>query len=98
MKTLHNKSTNIKVEGHRGKWYVVDAQTYTIQSDKSPTTLTLFLVEHQIHGDEAACLILMEDGTLFIDDVWNGWDELEEYWRLAGIAFKPEDTQNTDGE
>ena len=65
-------SSNIEVEGHIGTWYVVD--TEVIESTK------YFLLEHEEHGDEAACVIVDGDGKLVLDDVWNGFDDLQNYF------------------
>ena len=65
-------SSNIEVEGHIGTWYVVD--TEVIEHTK------YFLLEHEEHGDEAACVIVDSDGKLVLDDVWNGFDDLKEYF------------------
>lgn len=73
----------IKVEGHIGKWYVIDEKEYDGK--------TLYLVESEIYGDEAACLIIDEDFNLVADDIWNGFDdydyilESEEYWAEEGV-------------
>ena len=32
-------------------------------------------MEHDTHGDEAACLIVDERGRLTVEDVYNGFDE-----------------------
>ncbi|MDU6975413.1 MAG: YodL domain-containing protein [Clostridiales bacterium] len=63
---------HIKVDGHIGTWYVVD--TKVIKSTK------YFLLEHEEHGDEAACVIVDGDGKLVLDDVWNGFDDLKEFF------------------
>lgn len=65
-------SSNIEVEGHIGTWYVVD--TEVIEHTK------YFLLEHEEHGDEAACVIVDSDGKLVLDDVWNGFDDLKEHF------------------
>lgn len=65
-------SSNIEVEGHIGTWYVID-------TDKINGT-AYFLLEHEEHGDEAACVIVDSDGKLVLDDVWNGFDDLKEYF------------------
>ena len=62
----------IKVEGHRGTWYVIDA------SDCPILKHTVFLLEHEQFGDEAAGLIVDEDFRVVLDDVWNGFDDLAE--------------------
>ncbi len=63
---------NIEVDGHIGTWYVID--TEVVDSTK------YFLVEHEEHGDSAACVIVDGDGKLVLDDVWNGFDDLKEYF------------------
>jgi len=65
-------SSNIEVEGHIGTWYVVD-------TDKINGT-AYFLLEHEEHGDEAACVIVDSDGKLVLDEVWNGFDDLKEHF------------------
>lgn len=65
-------SSNIEVEGHFGTWYVID-------TDKINDT-AYFLLEHEEHGDEAACVIVDSDGKLVLDDIWNGFDDLREHF------------------
>lgn len=65
-------SYNIEVDGHIGTWYVID--TYKINDT------AYFLLEHEEHGDEAACVIVDSDGKLVLDDVWNGFDDLKEHF------------------
>ena len=65
-------SSNIEVEGHIGTWYVID-------TDKI-NGIAYFLLEHEEHGDEAACVIVDSDGKLVLDDVWNGFDDLKEHF------------------
>lgn len=67
---LHAGSDNIKVEGHKGTWYVIETNVIEGRS--------LFLLEHEEYGDEAACIIVDEHGKLVMDDVWNGFDDYEE--------------------
>lgn len=63
---------NIEVDGHIGTWYVID--TEVVDSTK------YFLLEHEEHGDSAACVIVDGDGKLVLDDVWNGFDDLKEHF------------------
>lgn len=63
---------NIEVDGHIGTWYVID--TEVVDSTK------YFLLEHEEHGDGAACVIMDSDGKLVLDDVWNGFDDLKEHF------------------
>jgi len=64
------KREGIKVEGHRGTWYVIDEAEYDGQ--------TLYLLEHETYGDEAANIIVDADQNLVLEDVWNGWLDYEE--------------------
>jgi hypothetical protein len=59
----------IKIYGHRGTWYVIDKSVYKGEP--------VFLLEHEQYGDETACLIVKEDLTVLVDDVWNGFDDLK---------------------
>lgn len=63
---------NIAVDGHIGTWYVID--TEVVDSTK------YFLLEHEEHGDGAACVIVDGDGKLVLDDVGNGFDDLKEHF------------------
>lgn len=63
---------NIEVDGHTGTWYVID--TEVVDGAK------YFLLEHEEHGDGAACVIVDSDGKLVLDDVWNGFDDLKEHF------------------
>ena len=64
---LHGDSYNITVEGHIGTWYAVDETE--IGGEK------FFLLEHEEHGDMAACVAVNEQGKLVAEDLWNGFDE-----------------------
>ena len=63
-------SDHIKIEGHRGRWYVIDTSFFRGQK--------VFLLEHETYGDEAPSLIVTADGTIVLDDVWDGFLDLEE--------------------
>ena len=64
------------IPGKKGLWRVVDGITYE--------NVLFFLLEHEEYGDEAACLIVNEEGSIIMDDVWNGLDELTEAnWRAV---------------
>lgn len=60
---------NIKIKGHIGTWYVIDETEWNGEK--------LFLLEHETYGDEAACLIVNEKLEIILEDVWNGFDDLE---------------------
>lgn len=71
-KQICENSSHIEVEGHLGTWYVIDTN---IVNDTR-----YYLLEHEEHGDEAACVIVDSDGKLILDDVWNGLDDLQYYF------------------
>ena len=75
-------SEHIKVEGHRGTWYVIAEARFELTPDVNgkPATIPVhcFLLEHEVYGDEAPCLIVDENGTLLLEDVYNGFEDLEE--------------------
>lgn len=62
------KRDNIKVDGHKGTWYVVDEAIVDGRA--------VYLLEHEQYGEDAACLIVDDNLTVLMDDVWNGIDEL----------------------
>ena len=64
------KKESIKVKGHVGSWYVIDQ---TIYNGKE-----VYLLEHETYGDEAASLIVDAKLNVILDDVWNGFDDLQE--------------------
>ena len=60
-------SEGIRVEGHRGTWYVIDTENVDGQE--------LFLLESEQHGDQAAGVIVDKSGTLILENVWNGFSD-----------------------
>lgn len=79
---ITRESEHIKVKGHVGTWHVIDEGWYDLTPDgpDGPQTIRahLFLLEHDQYGDEAASVIVAEDGKLVLDDVWNGFEDLED--------------------
>ncbi len=64
---IHGDSDHIAVEGHIGTWYAVDETE--VGGEK------FFLLEHEEHGDMAACVAVNEQGKLVAEDLWNGFDD-----------------------
>ena len=64
---IHGDSDHIAVEGHLGTWYAVDETE--IGGEK------FFLLEHEEHGDMAACVAVDEQSKLVAEDLWNGFDD-----------------------
>lgn len=69
---LSEDGSYITVKGHIGTWSAIDSQE--IDGKK------YFLLEHEEHGDEAACVIVDGGGELVLDDVWNGFDDFQDYF------------------
>lgn len=65
---------NIKIEGHRGTWYVVN---YRVTA-----TGVLYLLEHETYGDEAPSLIVNEMGKVLMEDVWDGFSDWDSEHRF----------------
>lgn len=59
---VNEKTDNLKVEGHRGTWYVVN-QTY-FKGEK------VFLLESEIWGDEAPYIIVDKYNNIVMDDCY----------------------------
>jgi len=80
---LTRDSVCVHIKGHRGTWYVID-EKYVTQHG------WLFLLEHETHGDDAACLIVDERGQVIVDDVWNGFLDYEELLVCEGASEEDE--------
>lgn len=61
---------NIKIKGHVGKWHVINEKEYSGKM--------VYLLEHDTYGDMAAGLIIDKDLNVILDDVWNGFLDLDE--------------------
>lgn len=69
---VDRNSEGIEIAGHKGKWHTIDSTKIDGQE--------YFLMEHDTYGDEAACLIVNTTGSLILDDVYNGFDDLRDYF------------------
>ena len=69
---ITRQSENVSIPGHRGTWYTIDETT--IDGKK------YFLMEHEKYGDEALHVILDHNGSLVLEDVANGFDDLREHF------------------
>lgn len=81
-------SDGIEIAGHEGTWYVIDEGDFQITPDVDgkPETLTahLFLLESELYGEDAAGLIVNDEKQIVMEDVWNGFDDLEDAgWEKA---------------
>lgn len=71
------KQTGIKINGHIGTWYVVD--THIFRGDQC------YELEHEDYGNDAAHIIVDPEGNVLVDDVWNGYLDLEEKYGKLGV-------------
>ena len=82
---IGENSEGIIIEGHIGSWYVIDAENVD--------GARLYLLEHETYGDEAAGLIVDENGNIILEDVWNGFDDLWENIHDEKIPTSNADTE-----
>jgi hypothetical protein len=75
---LTEKSDKITIEGHKGTWYVIGNRLLT---DEKSTKINyqgyVYLLEHEKYGEDASHLIVKSDGTVVLEDVTNGFEDLE---------------------
>lgn len=74
--TITRTSDHIKIKGYYGTWYVIDDGFYFRASDHKEEQA--YLLEHETYGDETACIIVNKTGEVLLEDVWNGFEDLEE--------------------
>lgn len=67
---IDRNSEGIAIAGHRGTWHTIDSTRIDGQD--------YFLMEHDTYGDEAASIIVNTTGTMILDDVYNGFDDLRD--------------------
>jgi hypothetical protein len=63
-------TNGMKIEGHLGTWYILDS--------KEVTDGQYYLMESEQHGEDAAHIIIDDNGKIIMDDVFNGWADLED--------------------
>jgi hypothetical protein len=64
-------SDNLEVKGHIGTFYVIDETIF--RNNK------YFLLESEMYGEDAPHVIVDEDGSLILDNIYNGFDDLYDY-------------------
>lgn len=58
----------LKVPGHIGTWHTIGITEVSGQP--------FYLMEHDGFGDEAAAIIVDHQGSLILEDIWNGFDDM----------------------
>jgi hypothetical protein len=71
---------NVKINSHVGKWYQIDS--------KIINSVEYLLMESEIYGDEAPCIIVKADSPKipFLENIYNGFDDLIEYFESYNIT------------
>lgn len=59
---------HIQIKGHKGTWS-------EISNRNTSDGHTLFLMEHDQYGEDAASVIVDENGELLLEDVMNGFGD-----------------------
>ena len=63
------KKEGIEINGYKATWYVTDEIIWRGKKR--------FLLENEVFGDEAPGIIVDEQLNIILDDVWNGFLDLE---------------------
>ena len=63
-------TAEITIESHLGTWYVIGNTTHEGKR--------VFLLENEQQGDDVPCLIVDEYCNILEEDVWNGFEDLED--------------------
>lgn len=69
----------IRVNGHRGTWYVVAQDIFHRPTEKGTEDIPVLFLEHEKYGDEVPLIVIDENGDLVLEDVWNGVEDLRDY-------------------
>ena len=69
----------IHVNGYCGTWYVVEQDVFHRPTETGVEDIPVLFLEHEEYGDEAAWIIIDENGDVVLEDVWNGVDDLRAY-------------------
>lgn len=77
----------IRVESHIGTWYSINHKVYDGE--------IYFLLEHEEYGDETANIIIDIDGYVVLEGVYNGFDDLEDYFDSQKEQSKQAKADNT---
>jgi hypothetical protein len=64
------KKKGIGIHGHRGTWYVIASTYYNDE--------VVFLLEHETFGEDSAHLIVNGNLDIILEDVYNGFDDLND--------------------
>lgn len=67
-----DKFKSVKVLGHKGTWSSITSDNFNFRGVEE----SLYLMEHDSYGEEAACVVIDSGGVLIAEDCWNGFDDV----------------------
>lgn len=82
---------SITVDGHVGTWHIVD-QTQRELPHRNGEQDAFYLLEHDTYGEDAAMLIVNKETKVVLDDVWNGFDDLDE--AIDNFSYSLQELEN----
>jgi len=65
-----NKKQGIKIEGYTNTWSAIDTNYFLGKK--------VYLMENDTHGDMSQMLVIDDNNDLIIDNVFNGFSDLEQ--------------------
>ena len=69
---ITRNTDKIKIQGHVGKWYVIDETTYKGR--------LIFLLQHETYGDDAAHIAVDENGKVVCEEIYDDFPECLDYY------------------
>ena len=76
----------IRIESHIGTWYSIDHMVYGNN--------IYFLLEHEEYGDETSNIIIDIEGNVILDNVFNGFADLDDYFESQKEQSIPTNSDN----
>ena len=68
---ITRNTDKIKIQGHVGKWYVIDETTHKGR--------LIFLLQHETYGDDAAHIAVDENGKVVCEEIYDDFPECLDY-------------------
>ena len=74
---IREKSENIRIDGYKGSWYVID--TMNLYPFNHEYAVSIYLLESEENGGEWPGLIVTKFGNVICDEAYNGFSDLEAF-------------------
>ena len=68
---ITSNTDSITVEGHKGKWYVINEAVHDGR--------TVYLLEHETYGDEVPGIAVDTDGKVVCEEIYDDFPECLDY-------------------